>query len=441
MKNRKMLWILFLLTALMLSGCGARTGQDMYALPRRSKEFSQLQSAIDAAMYGLTYSAPRSGDNQQTVQMADLDGDGTDEYLVFAKGSGEKPLWVLIFKQEEDGTVRNMEVIGSNGLEFEQVEYVEFDDKPGCELVIGRQISDQVLRSVSVYTFTDGGAELLLLNSYSKFLTCDLDRDGKQELMVIRPGEVETQRGIAVLYSSRSGQIARSTETELSVDPASIRRIMPGKLQDGFPAVYVASAGEENTIITDVFAMQSGRFTNISFSGQADTTIQTLSNYYVYANDIDGDGVMELPSVITMKPVTGWQEDEQNFLLSWFSLNSRGLPREKLCTFHNYVGGWYIQLDTAWAGRVSIEKTGGSYKFYVWDEAYRVAEPLFTVYVFTGSTRDEDAVHDGRFALFRAEGVAYAAKLEESAPQYDITQDSLTNSFHLIRQDRKNGET
>ncbi len=441
MKKRIRLCLSFLLTAVLLSGCGGRTGKEMYALPRRSKEFSQLQSAIDAAMYGLTYSAPRSGDNQQTVQMADLDGDGTDEYLVFAKGEGEKPLWVLIFKQEADGTVRNMEVIGSNGLEFEQVEYVEFDDKPGYELVIGRQISDQVLRSVAVYTFAGGEMELLLLNSYSKYLTCDLDRDGRKELMVLRPGEAEAQRGVAVLYSSRNGQIVRSTETELSVDPSAIRRIMPGKLQDGFPAVYVASAGENNTIITDVFAMQGGRFANIGFSGHADTSIRTLRNYYVYANDIDSDGVMELPSMITMKPVTNWLEDEQNFLLRWFSLNSRGFPTDKLFSFHNYVGGWYIQLDSAWAGRVSVEEKDGNYEFYVWDVDYREATPLFTVYVFTGNTRDEDAVRDGRFALYRAEGIAYAAMLQESAPQYDITQESLTESFHLIHQDGKSGES
>ena len=74
------------------------------------------------------------------------------------------------------------------------------------------------------------------------------------------------------------------------------------------------------------------------------------------------------------------------------------------------------------------------------DEAYRAATPLFTVYVLTGPTRDEDADKDGRFPLYRAEGVAYAARLEDGAVQLGLTQKGLIENFHLIRHDWKAGE-
>ena len=118
---KKRIMFLMLLTALLLTGCAMQTVEEMYALPKRSEEFNEMQSAIDMAMYGMTYASPQSGENQQTVQMADLDGDGTDEILVFAKGATEKPLQVLIFTQDENGHVRTMETIGNNGLAFERV--------------------------------------------------------------------------------------------------------------------------------------------------------------------------------------------------------------------------------------------------------------------------------------------------------------------------------
>lgn len=420
---------------LLLCGCAMRTAEEMYVLPRRSQEYAQLQTAIDSAMYGLTFSAPQSGDNQQTVQMADLDGDGEEEYLVFAKGATEKPLQILIFKERSDGSVYTMETIGTNGQAFEQVEYVDFDDEPGLELVIGQQLSNQILRSVAVYSFSDGDAKLLLMNSYSKFLTCDLDQNGLSELLVIRPGEAESKNGLAVLYASINGDIYRSVETEMSSYPSQIRRIMPSVLQGGTPAVYVASAVENDTIVTDVLAMQSGKFTNIALKSESDIRIRTLNNYYIYPVDINEDNILELPALMTMKPVSLWSDEDQKYLLRWFSLDENGWEVDKCFTYHNFSGGWYLVLGDSWASRVSVEQGDNVFTFYLWDTSYQGFEILFQISVLTGSDRDKEATENGRFPLYRTEGVAYAAKLETGAANYNITEESLVNAFHRIRDD------
>ena len=441
MKKRILLLAMLMLTALLFTGCALRTVEEMYALPRRAEEYSQLQSAIDSAMVGLTYAAPLSGENQQTVQMADLDGDGVEEYLIFAADNSSKPLKVLIFAQMADGTCRLVETIESNGAAFEQVEYVQFDERPGCELVIGRQVSDQVLRSVSVYAYQGGSAEQLLLIGYSKFLTCDLNKDGRSELMVLRPGEAETQRGMAVLYSSRGGQVERSVETELSKDPSNIRRITQGSLQDGVPAVFVASSADASAIVTDIFALRENRFTNIAFSSEADTSVRTLRNYFVYAEDIDEDGILELPGLIDMKPIADWREDDQDFLLRWFSMDVDGREMDKRYTFHNFLDGWYMELNSALATRITVDQYNDTYYFNVWDTVYENASPLYTVYALTGVDREEEAVKDGRFVLYRTEAAVYSAKLEQAAEEYEITEETLIAQFHLIRQDWRTGET
>lgn len=441
MKKRILTAMLFLLTALLFSGCTMRTVEQMYALPKRSEEFNEMQSAIDTAMYGMTYASPQSGENQQTVQMADLNGDGMDEIIVFAKGATEKPLQVLIFTQDEEGRVRTMDTIGSNGLAFEQVEYVNFDDQPGLELVVGIQVGEQVQRSVAVYTFRNNDAELMLMNGYSKFITSDLDEDGLSELMVFRQGEMEIQQAMAVLYLTKNGQIERSVELSLSCGAADIRRILQGKLQNGTSAVYVASTPNTNAMVTDVLTLKNGSFVNLTFTGEINTSIPTLRNFYVYSEDIDGDGVMEIPSAVTMKPLSNWQTPEHRQFLRWYSLDDNGWEYNKLFTFHNFVGGWYLQLHSGWASRITVEQENGIYRFYLWDESYQIATYLFTLYVFTGSDRDEKAVQAGRFALYRAEGVAYAASLTVAAADYDITEEYLKDSFRLVRQDWQTGDT
>ena len=139
MKKRIMPVVVLILTALLLAGCTPLTVAEMYAIPKRSEEYAHLQSAIDMAMAGLSFSAPVSGENQQIVQMADLDGDGVDEYLVFAKGNTEKPLQILIFTQTEDGKCQISTVIESNGTAFERVEYVDPADSNANVQRKGRQ--------------------------------------------------------------------------------------------------------------------------------------------------------------------------------------------------------------------------------------------------------------------------------------------------------------
>ena len=82
MKKRFALLLLIFLMATLFAGCALRTVADMYAIPKRSKEFKQLQVVIDQSMTGLEYSAPLSGENRQTVQLGDLNGDG--QALVFS---------------------------------------------------------------------------------------------------------------------------------------------------------------------------------------------------------------------------------------------------------------------------------------------------------------------------------------------------------------------
>lgn len=438
MNRKRMFATLFLLAVALMSGCAMRTVDELYCLPKRSAEYQDLQQAIDEAMSGLEYSAPLSGENQQTVQLADLDGDGVGEYLLFAKGASDNPLQILIFSRDEDGVVLR-ELIESRGSAFDLVEYADIDGLPGLELVVGRQVSDQVLRSVSVYSFSQGQSAQLMTANYTKLVTCDLDNNGLTELMTITSGASEDDRASAVLYSYDNDQILRSLEVSLSQSADRIKRIMTGNLTGDLPAVYVASAVEENAIITDVFAVKNGKFANVSLSSEFGTSVQTLRNYYVYADDIDNDGILELPSLI-MSPLAQ-NESTTHYLIRWYAMDINGNETDKMYTFHNFDGNWYLQLDAQWATRVRVIQEGNTFIFSLWDQKYEQTEKLFTVYILSGSDREKNAAESESFLLYRDTDMLYTAKLETAAEACGITQEMLTNSFHLIYRDWKTGET
>ena len=423
-----------------MSGC-VMTVDQMYIPPRRSESYKNLQSLMDEYMDGLEYCAPITGENQQSVQMADLTGDGSKEVMVFVKGGGEHPLKILIFRLKGD-EYEPLTVIEANGTAFDQVEYIQLDGQPGLELVVGRQVSDQVRRNVNVYRFAGGQPEQMLTVNYQKYLTLDMNRDGRGDLFVLRPGRTDTDCGVVELYTFEGGAVNRSAEVNLSQSVNQLKRIMTGSLHSGERAVFVASTVDTETIVTDVYALVDGTLTNVSMSNESGTSVKTVRNYYVYAEDIDGDGVLELPSLIPMRwPTIGRTMEEREHLIRWYALCADGGEYDKRFTYHNYLQGWYMELQEDLVTRLCvIPEATGRFAFCLWDQKYERLTKLWTVYVLTGEDRSSAAALDGRFVLLKTDSVVYAASLEEAGERSGITQERLINSFFLIQSDWKTGE-
>ena len=438
MHKRIFLWMLMAAVCL-LTACQIQTVDQMYCLPKRPEAYNDLQQAIDEAMVGLEYSAPRTGENQQTVQMADLDGDGIREYFVFARSKDDKSLKILVFKEENE-TYLLSDILACTGNTFDRVAYAQLDGMGGLEMVVGCQLSGQVPRSVNVYTVSQNQIQLVLTTNYTEFLTCDLDENGANELMTLSSGTSESENGVAVLYSLANGTMERSNEVPLSGPVDKLRRIILGDLHGGMPAVFVGSTVDESAIITDVYTLIHGTLTNVSLSSESGTSVQTLRNHYVYADDIDSDGEVEMPSLITMKPLNENTPDGEQHLIRWYSMSVDGSTTDKLFTYHNYVGGWYLELDAQWAPQISVVQRDHSYEFYLWDAQQQDAKKMFTVYALTGHDREEQAVIGNRFVLHKSETVVYAAHMEVASGLLEISRDDLIAGFRLIRQDWKTGE-
>lgn len=432
--------ILVLLAAvLLLQGCTMTTVDQMYAPPERSEVYLELQSAINAAMHDKDFSSPRSGENQQTVQSIDLTGDGVMEYLVFARDNAGAALHVLVFTRQE-GRYVLMDSVECHGTSFDQVEYVALDSSPGMEMVVGSQLADEVVRVLSVYSFSGGSTSQLMTTNYTEFYPMDLTGDDIPEIAVLRPGDSDGGSGVAEYYAYADGVMERSVEVNMSQSAENIKRIIPGSLNDGLPALYVASEVDETSIITDVFAVVNGVFSNVTFSNDSGTSVQTLRNYFVYAEDIDKDGVIELPDLVAMTPQPGsvYAADKQH-LIRWYSMDSAGREVDKLYTYHHFGNGWYIVLGSGYSSRLSVIQDGMASQFYLWDENGENANLIMTIHSLTGQNREEQA--EGKVILYKGDAVIYAAELNVSAENYDSAADHLAACFHLIHRDWKTGET
>lgn len=432
-----------LLLLILCTGCAGQPADSLYALPKQPDEYYELQSAIDQVLgTGAAYAGPLTGANQQAVQLTDLDGDGEDEAIVFVKVSGAKALRVCIFDDGEDGTYQNTAVIEGDGSAFDAVDYIQMDGEPGLEIIVGRQLSEQISQSLGAYTYREGRIVELMTANYAEYTVVDLDGDDCRDIFILRQ-EADDRTGVAELYRFENGSVIRESEVSLSTGATQIKRMVTGYVAPDVPAVFVASAYGQENIITDIFACMNGKFRNISSNAETGLSAQTIRNYNVYAADIDGDGLVELPTPVALPSEEA--AEETYWVIDWFNLGVDGQRTTKMTTFHSYQNGWYLEIPEQWRDQLTITRRQEDlyihgYTFSKWNGRNSRSEEIFTIYSFAGDDRLMQASAEGRFLLAEKGETAFAASFGESEWAGDLTEEDLKAMFRFIQVDWNSGE-
>lgn len=425
MASKLKIFLLLLVCSLALSGCGLLTLDELYCLPKRSEDYDNLQSLIEEAMEDLTYSAPMSGDNRQSVQVVDLDGDGNNEYLLFAKDDSETPLKILIFSHVASGYVL-MDTIEGYGFAFDFVQYAQIDDKPGVEIVVGRQVSADLPKSVSVYRFSSGYARQMLSTGYTGFACEDLNSDGLDDLLLFTAGKSERDNAAAVLYTFENDQLQRSMVSHLSRPISNFQQVKTGMLQDGSPAVFATSAENDQGLLLDVFVLTETGLTNLTEG----TQIPLVRNYFLYPEDIDEDGVVEIPKPLQVNTTDGREE----YILQWQSLDKNAEWSTKEYTYHNHSNSWYLCLRSEWIDTLTVVQEGNVCSFYMGSAENGAANKLFSIYALTDSDREEESALPGRILLYKGDSVIFVAEMGRMGDLLGI-ENEILEIFTPIRKE------
>ncbi len=419
------LLILLLCVAALLSGCNLRTVDQLYCLPKRSDAENDLQSVIDEAMDDLSYSAPIYGENRQVTQKVDLDGDGVEECLVFAKDDSEKPLKILIFCQLASGYVL-MDTIEGYGFAFDSVEFAQIDGHPGLEIVVSRQVSNELMRAVAVYRFASEHSRQLMIGSCAKLLTNDFDKDGISELVLLSSGETEDSNGVLSLYTMQDDELQRTAMIQISQSAHQVKRAQISQLTDGKTGLLLSGITDDGSMSSEVFTIDKDGLKSLWKSDP----VQSLDGYNVFPEDLDMDGIWEFPSLIPMSVHP--QHQRQHYFVRWYSIDAEGEKTDKRCTYINYPQGWYLSLDPVQTNQLMMVANREACTIYADNDALDPLK-LLTIYALTDSDRESIAMQEGYTILYKSDSVIYAAFLEKDAAAYGFRTETLKNSFHVMR--------
>ncbi len=431
-RKRALAALLLALATLLLSGCMNSTIDELLSLPQPSEEYLELQKSIDEIIRsGAVYSAPSAGSYRQSVQLYDVNGDGTNEALAFFSMAGEKPLKIYIFRLRGSG-YETAAVIEGDGTEIASISYLDMNGDGWAEIVVGWKMGSEI-QMLNIYSLKGFAVSSVAATDYNEYLTADLDGNGREDLLVMREVGGD-DAGCVVCYSMTGDGETESSEARMSPGSKSVAKAVTGQLSDGVAALFVESVYGGTGLITDIFISRNGQLQIISTRGEG-VSESTVRYYTVYCRDINGDGVMEIPipRSLPAQGETGYRA------LDWYSYSSRGLTNLAVSTYHNYSDSWYLILPKNWRGNVTVRREDSAtgeraVVFSVWNGEDKPVTDFLKIIALSGENRAEAAVRGTRQVLKREDEVIYSAELLLDSEEWEYMVDFqyLREHFSLI---------
>lgn len=446
---------------LLLSACSSFQPNltDLMQSPKLTEEqaeiYEALTNAADVSDVQLKY--PKSGDYRSAFVMFDLDADGEDEALVFYN----MPSWggnvrIMVLDHQQDEWVSVYDAVGE-GTDVTEVDFQVLTASGRHCVLIGWEQGTSENTSISVYDYTGGQLRVLYESEYSQMLIEDLDQDGTKEILL----------GI-FKASSKTGAIRLINDTEDGLQSAS--RVVMDSTITGFLGIEIGwLAQNQIAVFVDAYTSSTQIVTEIMVYTD-DGKLRSLSSHYggldrpllrevpVRCEDINGDGILEIPVSLVEYSEEEREEDNRKNLLQYLYLsNPEELERlgeadsaensqagsvtftfSPVWTgFVNLDYGFRFQFPEEWIGQVNVVKESDRNE-WVFTLRTEAAEPpaLLRIRVY-GQDEPRDVFDNLVYEQMEKRGVYeyYAAPVKSSAvpEQMQLSMEEIRERFSIVK--------
>ncbi len=426
--------------------------------PKLSGENSLLQQTFESTVRdseSIVMKTPVSGDNRSSYLLYDLDNDTVREALVlYSDPIKDDLVYVTVFKFINDKW-SFVSTIKGRSSEIYSVDFADINGDGRFEILMswsqvisGDSFTPASMGSsgeklLTIYSYNGSSTTLLKNEAYSKLLVEDINNDSADELFILNISLTNQEK-------LTSGRIV-AFDKEYSIEQ-ELKFQLTGMLEvhnivcdtylssdETHTRVYIDGSISESGIITEVIDIKHNDFSISLPFYESNISAQplTLRDVRVYSQDIDNDGVVEVP-VIEKLPggiklsVTDDEKTTLN-LTVWSEIDNNQIVVDSKCLLNGTYGYMFVYPED-WFGSITAvyNEKNATITFYSIDSNETLTSALFSIKSTFELDWDEN---NNGYTKFDENGVyVYGYSIIDDENE-DLYISAIEDNFILINQE------
>lgn len=419
------------------SGCSFAGSVDLLLSPPKlsAEQTAVYEALVRSEGENVKLRYPRYGEYRSAFVFADIDGDAGDEALVFyektgeSEGAGNVRINVI---DMIDGEWRSVYDHAGVGTGIDRIIFADIGSSEKMSVIIGYTLLSGEKNAV-VYSYGSGRLFSDYSDNYSTMFVLDMDRDGLDNLVLIRPGNQLKKASMSlVTRSSEDGSVAETGSIALDESAADFVNVISGYIGTETPAIFIdgLSSGQ---LTTEIIYSMNGSLRNPLYLGESGMIENTRRQAGYLSTDIDLDGIVEIP---TRSPLPGYASGSRESLYStdWNVFDNYSIVK-KYSSYYSIADGYCFIFPSRWDGVVTAKKddAAGDIVFYRFQTDVTNSSTELMRIAAAGDYETEAYIENGYTLLKSNNHTNYFVKLPDT--EFDplvLTSTEINNNFYII---------
>lgn len=448
MKLKKVIALLLCAVSIfMCSGCSLNflSVESLMSPPSQSGKKGEVEKAFKKLMTdkNIQLKTPQSGDYQTAFILFDIDSDGQEEALVFYSDSSVDTSVRMAFLECVNETwMISADVKGSGSVIYD-VSFSDMDNNGVYEILVGWSLFDaKTSKILSIYGVSVGEKGIFTLDAlgneyYSSKAITDFNGDDNDDLVLVYLDDTgEVQKSYFRCFSlSESNEIVKFSDIKLDSRISSVSKIQFDIVRsDGnvCKRAFVDCIKTDALMFTEMLYWDTENLKTVRYI--KNPVSETPRSSKIFCRDIDGDGLLEIPSNTTLlgdEKFLTVKIADTNYtftMLEW--LNSYEDKSEgSIRTVFNPIDSYLFRVTRPDVVTVYYDTLEQALKFCLWDSKKKLIKDELLSISF--KTENNETQATGK-KLFDSENGSYYYTISSYGEEFGITDEGVKSSFIII---------